>query len=321
MPSHRTALPQTGGELFVTDGGIETSLIYHDGVELPYFAAFTLLGSSEGREALRRYFRPYADVAHAAGAGLILESATWRASADWGERLGYSPARLADANRDAIALLEELRAEYRSPRTPVVVSGCIGPRGDGYVPDRAMSRSEAQGYHRAQVETFASTTADLVTAMTMNHTEEAIGVAEAARDAEMPVVLSFTLETDGRLPTGESLGDAIQAVDDATGGYPAYYMINCAHPTHFVSALEEEHWWEGRIRGLRANASRMSHAELDRATTLDAGDPQALAEEYAMLRKGRLGQLNVLGGCCGTDHRHVARIVDACAPLFRVQVT
>ncbi|MCA1738812.1 MAG: homocysteine S-methyltransferase family protein, partial [Actinobacteria bacterium] len=216
-----------------------------------------------------------------------------------------------------VRLIEEIRNDYETPETPIVISGCVGPRGDGYVVDYAMSDKEAEDYHRVQIETFAGTAADLVTAITMNYAEEAVGMARAAKQANMPVVLSFTVETDGRLPTGQSLGDAIKQVDDATSGYPAYFMINCAHPSHFDQIVEGNEPWVERIRGLRANASRMSHAELDVAPGLDAGVPSDLGQEYAGLRNQQLKHLNVMGGCCGTDHRHIEHIASACLPLFR----
>jgi S-methylmethionine-dependent homocysteine/selenocysteine methylase len=316
MALYRTSLPQASGALFLTDGGIETTLIFHEGLNLPDFAAFHLLRTPEGEAALRKYFQTYIDVAKAAGTGIVLESATWRASADWGTKLGYTRDALAEANRKAIALLEELRSEHATEQTPIVVSGCVGPRGDGYVPDTAMSAAEAAAYHRDQIETFAGTAADMICAITMNYADEAAGVALAARNARMPVALSFTVETDGRLPTGQPLKEAIEQVDAATAQYPAYYMINCAHPTHFEGVLDADAPWTQRIRGLRANASRMSHAELNESPTLDSGNPEELGGDYARLRQ-RLTQLNVMGGCCGTDHRHIEQIARACAPLFR----
>lgn len=316
MTPYRNALPQLGGDLFLTDGGLETTLIFDEGLELPHFAAFHLLKTREGKAALRKYFCTYAELAKRFNTGLILESPTWRSNPDWGARLGYSALDLAEANREAISLLAEIRSEYGADRTPVVISGCVGPRGDGYVPDRAMSEQEAEAYHSEQVGVFASTEADMVCAITMNYADEAVGIVNTARRAEMPVAISFTVETDGNLPTGQTLKAAIAQVDEATSGYPIYYMINCAHPTHFESRLGTGEPWLDRIRGLRANASRMSHAELDEAPELDAGDPVELGREYAEL-KSRLHQLNVVGGCCGTDHRHVEQIATACLPLFR----
>jgi S-methylmethionine-dependent homocysteine/selenocysteine methylase len=313
-PSYRQALPQLDGGLFLTDGGIETSLIFNDGLVLPDFAAFDLLRRPGGEAALRKYFRAYAGIAARHGTGLVLESATWRASADWGLRLGCGVPELAELNRQAVALLERIREELRQTNTAAVISGCIGPRGDGYQPERVMKVHEALRYHRAQVETLADTAADMVSAITMNYVQEAVGIAEAAKEAEMPVAISFTVETDGRLPTGQPLKEAIEQVDDATRSYPSYYMINCAHPEHFGEALRGP--WTARIRGLRANASRKSHAELNDAVELDAGDPAELGEQYAELKRGRLPKLNVVGGCCGTDYRHVERIAAACAPLF-----
>lgn len=315
MTRTRTALPQLGSGLFLTDGGIETTLIFHEGLDLPDFAAFHLLRTAGGRAALYQYYRTYAEIARRHATGLILESATWRASADWGRRLGYSAESLADANRQAIQLLVEIRAAYRSAATPIVISGCLGPRGDGYVPGDVMSAEGAEEYHREQVEVFAGTEAEMVCAITMNYVEEAIGIARAARRSGMPVAISFTVETDGRLPTGQSLGDAVAEVDGATDRYPVYYMINCAHPTHFADTLAADGPWLRRIQGLRANASRKSHAELNDSVELDIGDPAELGAQYAALRR-QLARLNVMGGCCGTDHRHVEAIAHACAPEF-----
>ena len=316
MANLRNRLPQLGGGLYLTDGGIETTLIFHEGLELPDFAAFHLLKTPEGEAALRTYFRVYAEIAKRFATGLILESATWRANADWGTRLGYTPQMLADANRRAIHLLEEIRSEFETERAPVVISGCLGPRGDGYVPDRAMSEREAETYHMAQVEALAGSAADMVCAITMNYVEEAVGIARAAERADMPVAISFTVETDGNLPTGQTLKAALEQVDEATSGHPCYYMINCAHPTHFEHALAEGGAWLDRIRGLRANASRKSHAALNESLELDVGNPVELGTQYARLKK-RLSHLNVMGGCCGTDHRHIEKIAEACSPLFR----
>ena len=309
MAFDRNALPQLGSELFLTDGGIETCLIFHEGLDLPLFAAFDLLGQEAGTEALRRYYRPYLELARDVGTGFVFESPTWRASRDWGERLGHSAEALATANRQAMALGAELRAV--APGTTVVLSGCVGPRGDGYSPDRLMDGDEAAAYHTEQVAALSEGGAEMVTAITMTHVGEAVGVVRAAEAAGLPVAISFTVETDGRLPTGQPLGEAIEAVDAATGAMPAYYMINCAHPTHFAHELAAAGGWTERVRGLRANASCRSHAELDAATDLDAGDPAQLGRQYAELRR-LLPQLTVLGGCCGTDLRHVEAIARAC---------
>lgn len=314
MAKYRAHLPQTGGRLFLTDAGIETTLIYRDGFDLPCFAAFHLLRERTGRAGLKAYYRRHAEIAKAHDLGFVLESPTWRASPDWGVRLGYSRAALAAANRDAIALMGELAGDYDSREWPFVISGCVGPRGDGYDPGRLMSAEEARAYHGEAIGIYAEGGADLITAITMTNVPEAVGVVRAAQTAGLPAVISFTLETDGRLPTGESLEEAIARVDEATASAPAYYMINCAHPTHFAPLFAGEAAWALRLGGLRANASKLSHAELDRMTTLDDGDPEAFGAEHAALLR-RLPRLAVLGGCCGTDERHIARIAQACAPL------
>ena len=310
MTKYRKQLPQLSDAIFLTDGGIETTLIFHEGFELPHFAAFDLLKDRPGYEALSKYFRTYAALARRYKVGFILESPTWRANPDWGAKLGYTEEALAEANRKSIELLQEIRTDFETSETPAVISGCLGPRGDGYNPGNLMSVEEAEKYHGAQIRVFRDTAADMVTAITMNYVEEAIGIARSAKSLEMPVAISFTVETDGKLPTGQALRDAIQEVDDATGSAPAYYMINCAHPTHFEGVLADDAPWLNRIRGLRANASTKSHAELNDSTELDEGDPVELGRQHrALLTK--LKRLNVLGGCCGTDHRHVEEICKA----------
>jgi S-methylmethionine-dependent homocysteine/selenocysteine methylase len=308
--SYRSHLPQLDGGVFLTDGGIETTLIFHEGLDLPAFAAFDLLRHDEGTEALRRYYEPYVALARENGLGFVLESPTWRASPRWAGELGYSEEELDGLNRKAIALMEEIRNERGSYGAPVVISGCVGPQDDGYSPATKLTAAAAQDYHATQIATFADTAADMVTAITMTYADEATGLARAATQCGLPVVISFTVETDGRLPSGQPLGEAVGQVDGETGGAPAYYMINCAHPTHFDDVLNGHEPWHDRVRGLRANASTKSHAELDEATELDVGDPADLGRRYAGLR-AKLPELNVLGGCCGTDHRHVGEACKA----------
>ena len=307
---YRNRLPQVDGDLFLTDGGIETTLIFHQGLDLPLFAAFDLLKDEEGTEALRRYYEPYLELARERGLGFVLESPTWRASPRWARELGYSTEQLEDVNRRAIALMEELRDRYESGGAPIVISGCIGPQDDGYSPTTKLSADEARDYHVVQIATFAGTAADMVAAITLTYADEATGIARAAEQAGLPSAISFTVETDGRLPSGHALGEAIEQVDAETDSAPAYYMINCAHPTHFEAVLDGGAPWTHRIQGLRANASTLSHAELDEADELDDGNPDELAAGYAELNR-LLPNLHIVGGCCGTDHRHVAAISSA----------
>lgn len=311
MSRYRKALPQLQSRLFLTDGGLETTLIFHEGIDLPHFASFDLLRTTNGRRMLRDYFLPYIESAQQAGFGFILEAPTWRANRDWGAKLGYTRSALAAVNREAIDLMAELRFTFQTRQMPMVISGNIGPRGDGYVAGAEMTPEVAAEYHDEQIAVFADTDADMVSAFTMTNVNEALGVVVAAQRHRLPVVISFTLETDGRLPSGMTLQEAIETVDAATGDAPAYYMINCAHPTHFEATLAAGEGWARRIRGIRANASRRSHAELDAAPDLDAGDPEELGGQYRDLLRA-FPQITVVGGCCGTDHTHVAHICTAC---------
>jgi S-methylmethionine-dependent homocysteine/selenocysteine methylase len=310
MSKYRDSLPMLTGAPFLSDGGLETTLMFHEGLELPHLAAFHLLRDMAAVQAMRRYYRQHAGIARAHGTGFILETNTWRASPDWGRRLGYTDEALAAANRAAVALVGGIRDELEVPGAPLVISGAIGPRGDGYAAGELMGSDEARDYHRWQLGVFVGTVVDVVTAHTMTNAPEAAGIALAARDLGLPVVISFTVETDGRLPSGQPLGDAIAEVDAASAATPAYYMINCAHPSHFSDVLEDAAWMR-RLRGIRANASKRSHAELDESLELDIGNPAELGADYAELRR-RFPWINVLGGCCGTDHRHIEAIGRAC---------
>jgi homocysteine S-methyltransferase len=310
---YRDTLPQRGGAVFLADSGLETDLIFNQGFELPEFAAFVLVDDARGAAALDAYFRRHVDIAVQHRCGVILDTPTWRASRDWGSRTGYSAAELRRVNESAVELVTRVRGDYRDAAgSPVVVTGCIGPRADGYRQAERMSEAEAEDYHREQIEVLAATDVDLIHAMTLTYAAEAIGMARAAAAACVPAALYFTTETDGRLPDGTSLASAVAAVDAATGGTPAYYCVNCAHPDHFEAALPGGAAG-ARVRSVRANASRKSHAELDESPDLDAGDPAELAGDYARLRARHPG-ITILGGCCGTDARHVRAIADACVP-------
>ena len=314
MTKYRNRLPQLDGGLFLTDGGLETTLIFEDGVDLPWFAAYPLLNHAEGLSTLGAYYSRYIHIARAQGVGFVLGAPTWRANPDWGERLGDNAEELEIANRRAVALLKDLRDTCETSQTPIVVSGDIGPRQDAYRPQRPTSADEAEDYHGPQVRLFADAGVDMIACMTMPGPAEVIGIARAARAAETPLAVSFTVETDGRLPSGQSLEEAIGEVDEATGRWPAYYMVNCAHPTHFADVIEAGGAWVKRIGGVRGNASRLSHAELDEATELDAGDPDEFGRLQAELF-ARHRNICVLGGCCGTDHRHVEAIGRWCSEL------
>ena len=289
----------------LTDGGIETTLLFHEGFELPCFASFPLLEQERGRAALRRYFEPFLATAEEHAVPFVLDTATWRANPDWGARLDYDDDALAAANELAVAFARELA----TGRSDVTINGVLGPRGDGYVVGERMSGDEAAAYHGRQIGVLREAGADRITALTLSYPEEAIGVVQAAVAAGVPVVPAFTVETDGRLPDGTTVAEAIERVDAATGGAADFFMINCAHPTHIAAGLDGAPALE-RIGGLRVNASTLSHAELDEMEELDEGDPVALARDNASLHE-RLPSVRLLGGCCGTDHRHVAEIVAA----------
>jgi S-methylmethionine-dependent homocysteine/selenocysteine methylase len=310
MAEYRDSLPHLSGAFFLLDGGLETTMVFHKGVELPHFSSIDMIRQPEGVALLREYYGQYAAIAQAAQVGFILDSPTWRASRGWAAPLGLTEVELAELNKRAIDLMAELRGEFETEHTPVVISGCVGTRGDGYSVDAMMSADEAADYHSWQIEILANAGADMIGALTLNYVEEAVGIANAAKSYEIPCVISFTVETDGRLPVGTALAEAIEAVDELTARSPAYYMINCAHLTHFQDVMKDDEQWVQRVRGIRGNASVKSHAELDESTELDDGDPVRFGDENASLLK-RFPHINVVGGCCGTDTRHVEAICKA----------
>ncbi|GAA1804309.1 MAG: homocysteine S-methyltransferase family protein [Actinobacteria bacterium] len=292
----------------VTDAGMETDLIFHRGIDLPEFAAFPLLDSAPGRQALRDYYAAFAEIAARHQLALSLESPTWRANPDWGARLGYDAPALARVNADAMSFLSALADEYA---VPVTLVGMIGPRGDGYVSDGPVDPIAAHRYHAPQVAALVNGGAQQVTAYTLTEVGEAVGITRAAREVGVPVAVGFTVETDGRLPSGMTLGDAIARVDEDAP--PDSYLVNCAHPRHIAAGLSAEASWLGRIEGVRVNASQLSHAELDESEALDEGDIGSLAREVVGLID-LLPNLRLVGGCCGTDARHVATMWEMLQP-------
>jgi len=307
MGISRQPLPQLDDKICITDGGMETDLVFHHQLDLPEFAAYDVLRHQQGYETLCNYYKTYAELAQRYNLGLILETPTWRANSDWGDKIGDSPEVLEKFNLQSVKLLEDVRKEYGDGDTPIVISGCLGPRGDGYSPSQRMPVSEAQDYHSAQIATFAKSNVDMIAALTLNYLEEAIGITLAAQEYGLPVCISFTVETNGTLPTGETLEQAIHAVDQATDHGPVYFMINCAHPTHFSHLFTTQDSWLTRVKGLRGNASRLRHAELNESATLDEGNPTQFGAELGEL-KSLSPHLTVLGGCCGTDYRHIEQI-------------
>ena len=301
-----TVLPQLKGGTYLTDGGTETFLMYKRGFELPHFSAFHLLNDPAACEAIKQYYRDHAAVAQKYGTGFIYCSLTYRASSDWGKLLGYSRQGLADMNNKAIELYRAVASEFAGDDGNTVFSGCIGPRGDAYRLNQQITAGAAEAYHLEQIQTFKQAGADMVTALTPNTVDEAIGIARAAQSIGLPSVISFTLDENSRLKSGPSIKEAIEQVDEAVDAAPAYYMINCSHPIEFEPALEPGDWVK-RLCGIRPNASSMAKGVLCKLGHLEEGDPMELGQQMGDVA-GRYPHINVWGGCCGTDHVHLDEI-------------
>ncbi len=294
----------TTDRVFLTDGGLETSLFFIDGFDAPEFAAILLMNDPDARQALMSYFERFLATAQTAQTGFILDTVTWRGCVEWAPKLGVSAAELVQLSRDAVSFAKTIRSSWQGRVSPILLNGVVGPTGDGYAPELKLDAAVAEVVHAPQIAAFAEEGVDMISAITMTHIGEAIGISRAAGQEGLPVVISFTVETDGRLPSGDTLGEAITATDLATANAPLYYMVNCAHPDHFREAVQGGAAWLARIGGLRANASRLSHAELDVAGELDDGNPEEFGQIHAEMA-GMFPNLRVVGGCCGTDHRHI----------------
>jgi homocysteine S-methyltransferase len=299
-------LPQQLGKLMTTAGGFETWMQYVDGFKLRHFCGFELLDDARGVSCLKDYHRKVIEAAVANGFGMINEGLHYRASRDWGELIGFSRSALEEINHRGIEFYRDFAREYSSPGTPMLVGGVIGPRGDAYNLGRLPDAAEAEDYHSEQIQTFRKAGVDHVTAMTFSSVDEAIGVARAAKSAGLPVVISFLLARGGRLKGGETLQEAIFRVDSATGNAPAYFMTNCTHPIEFEPALVPGEW-VARLGGFMPNAVAMETMDLCKLGHLEDGDPVELGAQMAALAR-RFPHINVWGGCCGTDGRHIGQI-------------
>lgn len=303
-PDHN--LPQLNGHAMTCGGGFETWLQYVDGFKLRHFCAFELINDERGLECLKDYHRRLVEAAVENGFGVINEGLHYRASRDWGELIGFSRAALEEINIRGIEFYKDFAREYQSDETPMIVGGVIGPRGDAYNVGRTPDAAEAEDYHSEQILTFKKAGADLVTAATFSSVEEATGLARAARAADMPVVISFFVAKGGKLKGGETLEEAIASVDAATDKAPVYYMINCTHPTEFEAGLIDGNWSK-RLGGFMPNAVAMETLDLCKLGHLEDGDPAELGGQMASLAR-RFPHINVWGGCCGTDGRHIGQI-------------
>ncbi|CAF0861215.1 unnamed protein product [Adineta steineri] len=315
MAKYRKQLPQLSNKYFISNGGLETTLFYKEHVELPCFASFHLLNDESKYQWIKDFFIKFTTIAQKYELGLILDTNTWRASPDWMHKLGYSDQDMININRKAVELLSDIRNEYETEKCPIVINGCIGPRADGYNLTTIMSPEEAQKYHATQISIMSNTKADLITAFTIIYPEEAIGIVRAAKEVNMPIAISFSVETNGKLPTGQTIKEAIELVDKATENTPIYYMINCSHPISFEDILVPGEAWVDRIHGIKGNASKKSHAELDQCKELDDGNPVEFGEHYRIL-VDKIKNLNILGGCCGTDQRHMEEVCKACLNII-----
>lgn len=304
---------------YLTYGGNETYLLFVQGFPLREFCAFEVFEDEAAWTRLvSGLLAPIAKAAADSKMGLMTDCLVWRASADYARRLGT--ADVATLNERAVRRTRDFLAGWRdgsasAKACPVIVSADHGPRGDGYAVTGRVAADAAYDYHAPQVEALAAAGVDLLVPLTMTSLQETLGILRAAQRHGLPALVSPTIEPDGKLPDGTPLGDFVRAVDEATAGYPVAFMVNCVHPTHLEPILrggrERGEAWVSRIRGLRANASAKTHAELDNSTELDRGDPVALAAGVQSLQ--RTYDLSVVGGCCGTDAEHLQRIAAATA--------
>lgn len=289
----------------IADGGIETTLMDRLGQELREFAAFELLATAEGREALRTYYGEYVDLAAQQQRPLVLDTPTWRANADWGDRLGYDLEDLDAINADAVALVRQVIEDAETEGVTVEVNGCVGPRyDDHYASQDNMTAEESESYYGVQVRALAAAGADRITLVTTMSVAEGIGVVRAAVAERIPVAVSFVVGDDGRLASGDSVAEAIAQIDAATDAVALGYLVNCAHPSEVEQGLAAcaDDAYLNRIIGFRLNAAKEHEPESPER-------PENFAELQAGLKR-YARNATVFGGCCGTDVQHI-RALDA----------
>ena len=299
--------PRLHRKFYLTEGGTETEILYKWGFELPEFAMFPLLDNPEADAVIRNIYRRYFDVAEARDTGLLILGHDYRASPDWGKKLGYSPDALAKMQRRTIRFLADMRAEYKGRVTDAYIAGCIGPRGDAYGTGGDITAAQAEDYHSVQLTTLKDTDADMAIAMTFNNIPEAVGVIRAATALAIPVGISLTLTTDSRLRSGPTLREAVETIDERTDGGAAWFGTNCAHPLEFEPALADDGPWTDRLRYIRPNAVKMEQVALCKLGHLEDGDPVELGQQMGEVAR-RFPLADILGGCCGTDERHLDEI-------------
>ena len=299
--------PRLKGKFYLTEGGTETEVLYKHGFDLPEFAMFPLLDDPEATAVIRQMYRRYFAVAEEHGAGLLLIGHDYRASPDWGAKLGYSPEGLAEMQRKAMAFLDDLRRDYAGRVGDVYIAGCLGPRGDAYGTGGAITEDEAEAYHSVQLRTLKETPADMAIALTFNNIPEAIGAVRAAQALDMPIGVSLTLTAEGRLRSGPTLREAVETIDAGTDGAATWFGTNCEHPLEWADALADAGPWLERMRYFRPNAARMEKLALCTLGHLEDGDPEELGSQMGALAAA-LPRADILGGCCGTDERHLGAV-------------
>jgi homocysteine S-methyltransferase len=310
MPTPFPLPPAGSGELFLTEGGSETEIMYRHGYELPEFAMFPLLENPTARAAMRGMYCEQLDVAAEHGLSFLLTGMDYRASPDWGAKLGYSAQALADANIAAIDFLRDIAQDYAGQIPRLLVGGILGPRGDAYSLNQTITAASAEDYHAVQLQTLKRAGVDFAIAQTINNIPEAVGIARAAAAINMPLSISLTLDSSGRLKSGPSLGEAITEIDrlsDDTA--PAFYMLNCSHPVEYAPAITANGWTH-RLRGVRPNASKMEKIALCKLGHIEDGDPVELGQQMADLR-ARFPHMDIFGGCCGTGAAHLREMAKA----------
>lgn len=299
--------PPREGVFYLTEGGQETEIMYRHGHKLPDFAMYPLFARPQAMADVRDMYRRYLETAVRHGFVALMGGLDYRASPDWASKLGFDAQALADVQLRCIDLLREFAKPFEPELPDVLIVGIVGPRGDAYSLNRTITAAEAEDYHSTQLATLKRAGVDLVSAMTFNNTEEAIGVARAAAGLGLPLAISFTLDSTSRLKSGPTVRQAITTVDAATGdARPDFYGINCSHPHEFTPALEPGDWMQ-RVRSFRPNAAMMEKQQLCQIGHLVDGDPQELGAQMGALAR-RYPHIDVWGGCCGTWDAHLDAI-------------
>ena len=265
-----------------------------------------------GKKILDKIYNQYISVAYKFNLPILILTPTWRANK---ERLELAGFKDKNVNADCVKFLFDIRNKYGEFASKILIGAPMACKGDAYNPEEALLSDEAYNFHKFQVKKLSEAGVDFLLGSTLPASSEALGMAKAMAESNIVYILSFVIHPNGKLLDGTSLNETISVIDNSVSPKPIYYMLNCVHPTHCMSAINNElnntEVIRTRLKGLQANGSAMSPEELELLEKTSSQSPSIWGKKMIDLYLN--SNLKILGGCCGTNHHHIKSI----ARIFR----